>query len=112
YIAFHEVIIAPATEIVILFPFFEYPVVLIDLDTGVDDDHCSETVVCEFLNHLRWIGEIMFIPRKTTVTIHVVDIEVNCIAGDFTFAEVPGKVAHLTFGIVAPPALVEPEGPQ
>src|SRR5690606_37554093 len=111
YIAFHKVVVAAAAEEMVFFAFAEYPVVVVDLDARVDDHYRTETVVRQFLDHALGGGKMVLVPRKAAVSVHIVDVEVDGVAGDLACTEIAGQVLDLTLRVVAPAALVVPQGP-
>ncbi|MCY1518040.1 hypothetical protein D9M68_527460 [compost metagenome] len=106
YMAFHKIIIAAAAKIIILFPLFEDPVVIIDLYPRIDHHHGLHPYSRQVADHFLRVRKILFIPCKAAIAIHVVDIEVNGIAWNLEIPEGLGNFPHFRFRIVTPPALM------
>ena len=85
--AFHKVIITAAAEMPVFFPLFKYKVIIIHAYTGVYNYNRFKSLVRKFLDHFFGIREIFTVPGKAPVTIHIIYIEIDAIAGYFLLTE-------------------------
>ena len=58
------------------------------------------------------IREALFVPGKAAKAVHIVNVEVDRLAGDVALSVLARDLAHTCFGDIAPPVLVVPERPQ
>src|SRR5690606_14470182 len=55
--------------------------------------------------------KIVLVPGKTAITIHVIYIEIDGIAGDLLFTEITGNIHHPALRVITPAALMKAEAP-
>ena len=84
----------------------------VDLHARVDNRDHPEALVAERRDQPRGIREAFVVPREDAVAVHVVDVEVEHVAGDAARAELGRDLAHLVGALVAPARLLVAERPQ
>ena len=57
------------------------------------------------------IPETFWVPGKDLIGIHVINIEVDHIAGDAPGPELMGYIKHFLIRVITPPALLKTEAP-
>ena len=87
-------------------------VIHIHLDAGVDHGHGPEAIVMQVGDQPGQMGERGFIPGETAKAIHVIDIEVNGVAGDASPPEILRDFPHDGLSFIAPAGLVIAQHPQ
>src|SRR5690606_16803471 len=109
YKAFHEVIVAPAAKVFVVLPLFEHPIIRIHLYPRIDHYYGFKTIGSQITYHLARIGKILLIPGKATVSVHIVDMQVQGITRDFAFPTFIGYITQFFLGIITPAALMVPQ---
>ncbi len=87
-------------------PFAVDAVIGIALHAGVDDRHDAESIAAQVVDHCLRIGEALWIPGKDAIPVHVVDVQVNRVAGDVASAKLGRQLTHHRIRYVGPAALV------
>ena len=102
------------TEDVAFNPRLIHVVFRINLDTRIDNRHRFNPVPRKSISHAFriWIGILSGIPGETPEAIHVVNIDIDGIAGNFQGLKSAGNFHHLIFTLIRPLALVKPQSPQ
>src|SRR5665213_682399 len=112
YMALHKIIVAAAAEVAIVLAFFKHRIVIVNPYPGINDHNGFEAVGRQFFDHLFGVGKVLAIPGKAPVTVHIVNVEIDPVAGYFVLPEAFGDLFYFRFRIVAPAALVVPERPK
>jgi hypothetical protein len=87
-------------------------VVRVHLHARVHDGDHVEAPSSKLRDERAGVGEAFVVPGEDPVAVHVVYVEVEGVAGDVALAEPVCQLAHLTFGLVAPAALLVPQRPE
>jgi len=112
-VAVEKLSVGGTDEIVILHTAIEYFVICFRfvLDTGIDNRDNLKTGCFQVCDQFRGIGETLGAPSENAVAAHIVDVEVDDIAGNRPIAKFLSQLAHNVLGFVAPAALVVSERP-
>ena len=81
------------------------------LDSWVDHPDALEAHLAEVGVEFLRVGELRGIEREDAVTVHVVDVEPDDVAGDVARSEPLGDLADARLGVVGIAALVVAQGP-
>ena len=100
-------------KIAVLHTFVVNRISLFQLYTGIDNRHNLDTILRQIRNHLFRIRIALLIrcPGKYLVVIHIIDIQMNDIAGDFAFSHVGNNIPDFFLRHIAPAALMIAKGP-
>ena len=112
HIALQQGTVMPAAEHIALKPAAPHKIIRVNLDARVSNRHHLETVIPQALHHAGGVGEMLPAPGERLVILHVVDIQVNRIAGNLVLAHLAGQAHHIGFRVVAPFALVVAQRPE
>ena len=83
----------------------------IDLDAGIDDGDDTKALLAQVGQHFFRVGEALGIEGEAAVAVHVIDVQVNRVAGDALFTKRLRQGAHGAFRRIAPAALLVAQGP-
>ncbi len=86
-------------------------VLRVELHARVQDRHDSHPQVREILRETSWGGEAFGIPGEHPIPVHVVDVEVDRVAGNLLAPEGLGNLPHPCVGVVAVTTLLETQRP-
>src|SRR5215212_4504991 len=87
-------------------------VVLVHFHSGVYDSNDAKALLAEVGDQTLRVGEAVPVPGEDPVAVHVVDVEVDDVAGDVPLPETAGDLAHLFFVHVGVTALLVSDAPQ
>ena len=87
-------------------------IALVDLHARVDDRDRPEALLGELGDQPGRVGVALGVPGEDAVAVHVLDVEVEAVAGDVALAELARQPEDLLGAGVAPARLVVAERPQ
>ncbi len=84
----------------------------VKFDAGVHDHDCAKPLRTQVPDQSRRVGEGRRVPGENAIAVHVVDVEVENIAGHPARPKAPGDLANAALGRVTEPALLIAERPE
>src|SRR5690606_31170389 len=95
-----------STKIAVVMSLFKYPIIFIHLDAWINHDDSFEPIGGKITYHLLRVRKIVFVPGKTTVAVHIVDIQIDGITRYFPLSKFCRHLSDFIFGIITPTALM------
>src|SRR2546425_8830852 len=86
-------------------------VIFIDLRTGVNYCDQAQTLLVQVVYHVSRIGKLRSVPGKAAISIHIVNVEPDSVAGVIVFAQAGGNSEYLFCRRITPAGLVVAYGP-
>ena len=82
------------------------------LDRRIDDGDEFDALLAQVGGELRQIGEAVLIDGEAAVAVHIVDVQVDGVAGDVVVTEILRQFADAALRVVGPARLLVAEHPQ
>src|SRR5207248_7787617 len=94
-IANEESPVLVTTEVIVLQALLIHRIVFVNFRARINDRDQLHTLRTQVVDETRWIGKCSGIPGKVTISVHVVDIEPDRIAGMIAFTRDGSDLSNL-----------------
>src|SRR3989440_4346200 len=110
-IACEEFSILVVTEVILFHTLLVHKIVFIDLYPRINDRDQAQPLCVEIYCHFLWMRKSLSVPGKITITIHVVYVEPDSIAGMLALAHLCRHVSYLLLRHITPATEVVSNSP-
>ena len=98
-------------KIAVLYTLLVDIIILFHLYPRVNDGNSFDSHFLQIGNHLPLVPVGFLIPCKNLIVIHVVNVKMNAVAGNFIFLKLCGNIPDFILGLVAPAGLMVAQRP-